>query len=167
MEETMNRYANLLSKRGFQSVPEHLASFMCIYRFVQWQIYPSQVTYTSLHEWHSPRPSQLIVPHPAWMDLPPWGRFRDKIINNQDRCDNMEFQNMYAQKLCVNWPYDPIKALAFENGAICISEEMDKHMGDLENISMKKDFIDKYPECKEVCRFDEELGVGCFLLFCI
>lgn len=156
MEETMNRYANLLSKRGFLSIPERLASFMCMYRFIQWQICPSQITYSSLHEWQAPRPSQLMIPHPAWMDLPPWGRFRDKIINDQDRYDNMEFQNTYAQNLCVNWPFDPMKALVFENGAIRISEEMDKHVSDLGNISMKKEFIDKYPEFKDVCRFDEE-----------
>jgi hypothetical protein len=35
--EVMARYAQVLSNRGFALIPEKLASFMCMYRFVQWQ----------------------------------------------------------------------------------------------------------------------------------
>lgn len=155
LTEVMERYSAVLSNRGFALIPEKLASFMCMYRFVQWQISPTYQTYKSLHEWQAPRPSQLMIEHPAWMDLPPWGKFRDKVIENQAKYDNLEFQNDYASNLCVNFPYDPMKALIFENGQIMVSPLLEKHLSDISNMSMKKPFADKYPDFKDVCRFEE------------
>jgi len=154
LTEVMARYAQVLSNRGFALIPEKLGSFMCMYRFVQWQIDPSYSTYQQLHDWQAPRPSQLLIAHPAWMDLPPWGKFREKVIENQDRYDNVEFQNDYASNLSVNFP-DPMQALIFEEGQIKISKTLDRHLSDISNMSMKKPFADKYPEFRDVCRFDE------------
>ena len=68
LNEVMDRYSAVLSRRGFNLIPEKLASFMCMYRFVQWQVSPNFGTYQALHGWQAPRPSQLMVPHPAWYD---------------------------------------------------------------------------------------------------
>lgn len=155
LTEVMARYSAVLSRRGFALIPEKLASFMCMYRFVQWQISPNYGTYQALHEWQAPRPSQLMIPHPAWMDLPPWGKFRDKVIENQDKYDNVEFQSDYAANLSVNFPHDPMKALIFHEGQIMVSPMLDRHLSDISNMSMKKPFADKYPEFSDVCRFDE------------
>lgn len=155
LTEVMARYSAVLSTRGFQLVPEKLASFMCMYRFVQWQISPNYQTYQRLHEWQAPRPAQLMISHPAWMDLPPWGKFREKVIENQAKYDNVEFQNDYASNLSVNFPYAPTEALIFEDGQIIISPVLDKHLSDISNMSMKRPFADKYPEFADVCRFDE------------
>lgn len=87
--------------------------------------------------------------------MPPWGKFRDKVIENQDRYDNAEFQNDYAANLSVNFPHDPLKALVFEGGQIFISPVLERHLGDIANISMKKGFAEKWPEFRDVCRFDE------------
>ena len=89
------------------------------------------------------------------MDLPPWGKFRDMVIENQDRYDNVEFQNDYASNLSVNFPHDPMKALIFNEGQIFVSPMLDRHLSDISNMSMKKPFADKYPEFRDVCRFDE------------
>jgi hypothetical protein len=95
-------------------------------------------------------------PYPAWMDLPPWGKFRDKVIENQDKFDNVEFQNDYASNLCVNFPHDPMKALIFhQDRQIMVSKVLERHLSDIRNMSMKKPFADKYPEFRDVCRFDE------------
>jgi hypothetical protein len=155
LTEVMARYSAVLSRRGFALIPEKLASFMCMYRFVQWQISPNYRTYQALHEWQAPRPSQLLIPHPAWMDLPPWGKFRDKVIENQDKYDNVEFQNDYASNLSVNFPHDPMEALIFKDGQIMVSKMLERHLSDISNMSMKKPFADKYPEFRDVCRFDE------------
>lgn len=151
----MARYSAVLSNRGFALIPEKLASFMCMYRFIQWQISPTYQTYKALHDWQAPQPSQLTVAHPAWMDLPPWPKFREKVINNQDRYDNDEFQSLYASNLSVNFNYDPMKALVFVDGQIMVSQMMDTHLSDLANMSMKRPFAEKYPEFRDVCRFDE------------
>lgn len=155
LTEVMARYSAILSNRGFALIPEKLASFMCMYRFVQWQISPTHETYQRLHEWQAPKQCQLVVPHPAWMDLPPWGKFREKVIENQEAYDNVEFQTDYAMNLSVNFPHDPMKALIFDDGQIRVSPLMDRHLSDISNMSMKKAFADKYPEFKDVCRFDE------------
>ncbi|KAH8669629.1 hypothetical protein BGZ60DRAFT_375832 [Tricladium varicosporioides] len=155
LTEVMARYSAVLSNRGFALIPEKLASFMCMYRFVQWQISPTYQTYQKLHDWQAPRPCQLLTPHPAWMDLPPWGKFREKVIENQARYDNPEFQSDYATNLCVNFSHDPMKALIFEDGQIMVSPLMDQHLSDISNMSMKKPFADKYPEFRDVCRFEE------------
>lgn len=151
----MARYAAVLSNRGFALIPEKLASFMCMYRFIQWHISPDYGTFKSLHDWQAPCPNQLSVAHPAWMDLPPWPLFRNKVIQNQDRYDNVEFQNDYASNLSVNFPYDPMEAVDFEEGQIMVSVKMDKHLSSLDNMSMKLPFALKYPEFRDVCRFDE------------
>ncbi|TVY34520.1 hypothetical protein LSUB1_G007044 [Lachnellula subtilissima] len=153
--EIMACYSAILSHRGFPLIPEKLASFMCMYRFVQWQISPTYETYKRLHDWQAPKPCQLIIPHPAWMDLPPWGKFREKVIENQARYDNPEFQNDYASNFSVNFQHDPMKALIFENGQIMVSPLMDRHLSDISNMSMKKPFADKYPEFRDDCRFEE------------
>jgi len=155
LTEVMARYAAVLSNRGFALIPEKLASFMCMYRFIQWQISPDYTTFKALHDWQAPCPNQLSVAHPAWMDLPPWPLFRNKVIENQDRYDNVEFQSDYASNLSVNFPYDPMQALVFEDGQIMVSQKMDKHLGNLKNMSMKLPFALKYPEFRDVCRFDE------------
>jgi hypothetical protein len=113
LTEVMARYSAVLSRQGFALIPEKLAYFMCMYRFVQWQISPNYETYQKLHEWQAPRPLQLMVPHPAWMDFPPWGKFREKVIENQDKYDNIEFQSDYAINFSVNFPHDSMKALIF------------------------------------------------------
>jgi hypothetical protein len=155
LTEVMARYSAVLSNRGFALLPEKIASFMCMYRFVQWQIAPTHTTYRALHDWQIPRPAQLMIAHPAWMDLPPWPKFREKIIEDLARYDNMEFQNDYASNLSINFPYDPMKALVFADGQIKVSRMMEVHLADLTNMSMKKPFAEKYPEFRDVCRFDE------------
>lgn len=155
MGKVMERYAAVLSNRGFSLIPERLASFMCMYRFIQWQICPTYETYKTLHEWQAPCDAQLTIPHPAWMDLPPWGKFREQVIENQDKYDNAEFQSDYAGSLCVNFPFDHMKALIFDAGEMKISPMLDKHLSDINNMSMKKVFGDKYPEFRSVCRVDE------------
>ncbi|KAH7379900.1 hypothetical protein BKA64DRAFT_698157 [Cadophora sp. MPI-SDFR-AT-0126] len=155
MTKLMEKYAAVLSTRGFPLIPEKLASFMCMYRFIQWQISPSYESYKNLHEWQTPRPSQLMIPHCAWMDLPPWGKFRDRVIENQDKYDTPEFQHDYSSNFTVNFPWDPMKALIFDSGKMLISPVLERHLGDIGNMSMKKAFGDKYPEFRDVCRIDD------------
>jgi hypothetical protein len=151
----MSRYSAVLSGRGFAHIPEKLASFMAMYRFVQWQIAPNYNTYQALYDWQAPRPSQLLFPHPAWMDLPPWPKFRDKIIENQHIYGTPEFQLCYVSNFTINWPHDPLQALVFKDGHITISPKLERHISTLEPMSMKKAFADKYPEFRDVCIFSD------------
>jgi len=155
LTEVLARYADVLNNRGFTLIPEKLASFMSMYRFIQWQISPTNTTFKALYDWQAPQPSQIMIAHPPWMDLPAWPKFRDKIIRDQAKYDNAEFQNLYVKSLNLNFPYDAMKALVFEDGQIMASPTMDRHLSHLPNMSMRKAFADKYPEFKDICRFDE------------
>ncbi|EKD21793.1 hypothetical protein MBM_00906 [Drepanopeziza brunnea f. sp. 'multigermtubi' MB_m1] len=153
--QVMEKYSAVIANRGFPLIPEKLASFLCMYRFIQFQILPTYETFQMLHEWQAPRPSQLKTLHPAWMDLPPWGKFRDKIIENQGKYDTPEFQHDYALGLSINFPMDPMKALIFDNGKIMISPVLNNHLSDINNVTMSKAFGDKYPEFRDCCRITE------------
>jgi len=152
----MRQYAKVLTDRGFALIPEMLASFMCMYRFVQWQISPTNSTFNVLYKWQAPCTAQLEIEHPAWMDLPPWSTFREKVIMEQSRYDNPEFQMDYARNLNVNFPYEASKAVDFDNGQIKVSKLLEAHLSDISNMSMRKPFADKYPEFRDVCRFELE-----------
>lgn len=90
------------------------------------------------------------------MDLPPWPKFREKIIENQARYDTPEFQHDYVTNVSANFPYDPMESFVFEsNQVLRVSKVMENHLRDPSNFSMKKAFGDKYPEFREVCRIDE------------
>jgi hypothetical protein len=39
---------------------------------MRWQIDPTQENYERLPDWMTPRPSQLFVPHPYWVNHLPW-----------------------------------------------------------------------------------------------
>lgn len=83
------------------------------------------------------------------------GKFRDKIIENQEKYDTPEFQNDYAVNVRVNFPFDPLKALVFDNGKIMIGSVLNKHLSEIDKFSMKKAFGDKYPEFRDCCRIEE------------
>lgn len=53
-------------------LPEQVAIVFIMFLFMRWQIDPTQENYDRLPDWIQPKPSQLVVPHPAWMDHIPW-----------------------------------------------------------------------------------------------
>lgn len=155
LAKIMAGYNALLSNRGFALLPERLASFVVMYRFIQFLIAPTDASFKALYEWQRPQHSQLSIPHPSWMDFPPWPKFRDKIIEHQDRYDNAEFHKDYASNLSINFPHDPSRAVVLVEGQLRISECMARHLQDIENASMRKPFVEKYPEFRDACRFDD------------
>ena len=153
--DVMSQYNTVLSHRNITMIPERVGSFMAMYRFVQWQINPTLTSYQKLHEWQAPRASQLMIPHPAWMDFPPWGKFRDKIIENQDIYDTQEFHRDFASSTHINWKGDPMTTLVFVDGEMRASEQLEEYLKDLGKFTMARAFLEKYPEFKDICRADE------------
>lgn len=151
----MKCYNTLLSTRGFSLHPERLASFIVMYRFVQWQTTRSDAAYKCLYEWQRPCPAQLAIPHPQWMDFLPWPKLRERVINDQERYDSMEFQRDYATNLRINFPYHPSKTVVNLNGQLKVTELMERHLADLNVATMMRPFAEKYPELADVCRFEE------------
>jgi hypothetical protein len=150
----MSLYKSLCATRGFPRRPELLASFVNMFLFIQRRISPTYETYRSLYEWQRPHAAQLTIPHPPWMDFPPWPAFREKIIREQERYDTLEFQRDYAMNLNINFPHGAGSEIEVVDGEVRVSENLRLHLADLERASMKREFAEKYPEFRDVCRFE-------------
>jgi hypothetical protein len=145
--------SDIISNTHMRNLPERAACLYVMYHLIRWQISPQASTYDMLPEWHSPRASQLVTPHPIWIDQIPWGKLRDRIINNQSLYATDEFQQLYTANISVNWPYRPIDTIVFHGDEIRISPLFEKHIMNLSNWSLGTGFAQRYPELSSTCRF--------------
>jgi Domain of unknown function (DUF3425) len=168
---------SLLQRTALRGLPEKVAVLFVMNHLSQWQILPSEKTYNNLPEWHVPRVSQLLTPHPIWIDQVSvrivqkfplklilsaktrsqivWGKLRDIVINNQERYATDEFQYTYAQSLNVNWPYRDMDVMVFEGSEVRVSDLFACHILELSNWSLDEPFQRKYPELRDECKFTE------------
>ena len=75
--------SGLLQRTALRALPEKAAALFVIHHLCQWQILPSEETYGNLPEWHVPRPSQLLTPHPIWIDQVSISRSSQLFLANQ------------------------------------------------------------------------------------
>jgi len=52
--------------------PERMAMTVMGVLFLTWAIVPSEENYQAMPVWMRPTPTQIIMPHPAWIDIIPW-----------------------------------------------------------------------------------------------
>jgi hypothetical protein len=145
--------SNLLQNTLLSGLPEKAACFFIMYRLLQWQISLKKENYDNLPVWYIPRSSQILTPHPIWIDQIPWGKLRDKIINNQELYATDEFQQIYNASLNVNWPFQPVDVMAFVGDEVRVTEVFERHILRLENWSLDAPFAQRYPELRNDCRF--------------
>lgn len=53
-------------------LPEQLAVIHMLHKLMRWQIRPTKENYDAMPDWFQPRPAQLFIPHPHWLDFIPW-----------------------------------------------------------------------------------------------
>ncbi|KAE8397436.1 hypothetical protein BDV37DRAFT_289429 [Aspergillus pseudonomiae] len=53
-------------------LPEQVAIFHVIFLLLRYQIHPTEENYNRMPSWLIPSQSQLLTPHPAWVDYLPW-----------------------------------------------------------------------------------------------
>ena len=95
----------LLDVAGMTRHLERLAAFALMKMFVSWVSHPNHQTQSQVASHYKPRPSQLSIEHPAWIDLILWGGLRDIMINHQGVYATEEFQRVYSSSMrLVNWP---------------------------------------------------------------
>ncbi|KAF2705743.1 hypothetical protein K504DRAFT_459837 [Pleomassaria siparia CBS 279.74] len=87
-------------------VPEQVAIIFIMYLVMRWQIEPTQENYDRMPDWVTPRPSQLFVPHPYWIDHLPWPRLRDDLINTTPFIPFDSFFIPFTTTISLNWPYE-------------------------------------------------------------
>jgi hypothetical protein len=150
--------SSLLHKTALRDVPVKAAVLCLMYRFTQWQIAPSSSAYNALPDWQTPRVTQLINPHPAWVSQIIWGKLRDKVIENQDVYATEEFQYLYMRSLNVNWPFRGVDAFLSEGDEVTATDAFERHVRTSSNWSLDEAFARRYPELSEDCKFTEYSG---------
>ncbi|RDW79890.1 hypothetical protein BP6252_04528 [Coleophoma cylindrospora] len=148
--------SDLLKNTALQRIPERAAALYFLYHLVQWQIYPSKSTYDQLLTWQIPRTTQIITPHPAWVDFIAWPKLRDEVICNLATYGSEDFQHVYTSSLNVNWHWGDTDAFVIENdGQVVLSMEFKNHVSNLANWSLDAPFARRYPELERLCKFTE------------
>lgn len=129
-----------------------------MFLIMRWQISPTLETYNRLPEWVTPRPSQLITPHPAWVDHLPWPRMRESLVRQYTSVPFDEFFIPYTTTLSLNWPYEARDTLLTMPGTdeLSINPVFERHLMDLGNWSLGPAFARKHPALAETCTIKSE-----------
>ena len=136
------------------SLPEQVAVLYLMFLLMRWQIYPTAENYDRMPEWLTPRPSQLLTPHPPWIDYLPWPRMRDRLVM---RHQGYVFENWFVpftETLSVNWPYEATDCLLSTNECdeLHVNPVFERHFRNLENWSLGPAFAEAYPEMVEMTK---------------
>ncbi|KAE8352723.1 hypothetical protein BDV28DRAFT_134612 [Aspergillus coremiiformis] len=136
------------------SLPEQVAVLYSMFLLMRWQIYPTPENYDRLPEWLTPRPSQILTSHPAWIDYLPWPRMRDRVVmSHQD----YPFDNWFlpfTRTLSVNWPYEETDCLLSTGGSddLIINPVFERHIRNLSNWSLGSAFAEAFPALAETAK---------------
>ncbi|KAL2869300.1 bZIP transcription factor [Aspergillus lucknowensis] len=136
------------------SLPEQVAVLYCMFVLMRWQIYPTAENYHRLPDWLTPRPSQLLTPHPAWIDYLPWPRMRDRLVMSYH---DYPFENWFipfTSTLSVNWPYEATDCLLSTGDAdeLIINPVFERHFSDIKNWTLGPAFAEAYPQLVETTK---------------
>ncbi|PYH48387.1 bZIP transcription factor [Aspergillus saccharolyticus JOP 1030-1] len=129
------------------TLPEQVCVLLSMFLLMRWQIYPTRENYERLPEWLTPRPSQLLTPHPVWIDYLPWPRMRDRLVMSYQ---DYPFENWFipfTRTLSVNWPYEATDCLLStgDGDDLIINPVFERHMRNLSNWSLGPAFAEAYP----------------------
>ncbi|KAI9369200.1 hypothetical protein BJX61DRAFT_166873 [Aspergillus egyptiacus] len=136
------------------SLPEQVAVLYCMFLLMRWQIYPTAENYHRLPDWLTPRPSQLLTPHPAWIDYLPWPRMRDRLVMSYH---DYPFENWfisYTGTLSVNWPYEATDCLLStgDMDELIINPVFERHIADINNWTLGPAFAEAFPQLVETTK---------------
>ncbi|KLJ06227.1 hypothetical protein EMPG_10337 [Blastomyces silverae] len=153
-------FTDILSKfPGISNLPEQVAVLYVMFLLMRWQIYPTQQNYDRLPEWLTPRTSQIMTPHPAWMDYLPWPRMRDRMVASYQDYDFQNWFIPYTTTLSINWPYEATDTLltTSDSEELIINPVFERHLRNLNNWSLGPAFARAYPGLVDTTRIVPEL----------
>lgn len=136
------------------SLPEQVAVLYLMFILMRWQIYPTPENYDRVPDWLTPRPSQLLTPHPAWIDYLPWPRMRDRVVMSYR---DYPFENWFipfTRTLSVNWPYEATDCLLStgDGDELIINPVFERHFRNLNNWTLGPAFAEAYPSLVETTK---------------
>ncbi|KAL4786371.1 hypothetical protein BJX76DRAFT_126097 [Aspergillus varians] len=129
------------------SLPEQVAVLYCMFLLMRWQIYPTAENYHRMPDWLTPRPSQLLTPHPAWIDYLPWPRMRDRLVMSYHEYPFDNWFIPFTKTLSVNWPYEATDCLLSTGDAdeTIINPVFERHFTDINNWTLGPAFAEEFP----------------------
>ncbi|KAL4900951.1 hypothetical protein BDW74DRAFT_160865 [Aspergillus multicolor] len=129
------------------SLPEQLGVLYSMFLLMRWQIYPTAENYHRLPDWLTPRPSQLLTPHPAWIDYLPWPRMRDRLVMSYHEYPFDNWFIPFTGTLSINWPYEPTDCLLStgETDELIINPVFERHFADINNWTLGPAFAEEFP----------------------
>lgn len=126
------------------NLPEQIATLYVMSSIVRWQISPTPENYDSLPQWLRPTAAQIVNAHPAWVNVFPWPRARERIARYPEYHNQIgRFQNICNATLSINWPYTAADMLVqiSETDSI-LNPIFEKHIRDLNNWTVGQAFVD-------------------------
>ncbi|KAK2873914.1 hypothetical protein FQN49_002005 [Arthroderma sp. PD_2] len=152
-------FTDILSKfPNISNLPEQVAVLYVMFLLMRWQIYPTRENYERLPEWMTPRTSQIVTPHAAWIDYLPWPRMRDRMVASYADYDFSNWFIPYTTGLSINWPYEPTDTLlaTTDSEELIINPVFERHLRDLNNWSLGTLFATTYPHLVDTARIVPE-----------
>ncbi|KAF9886329.1 hypothetical protein FE257_011588 [Aspergillus nanangensis] len=136
------------------SLPEQVAVLYIMFLLMRWQIYPTQENYNRMPEWLTPRATQLLTPHPAWIDYLPWPRMRDRVVTTYQDFPFEHWFIPFTRTLSVNWPYEATDCLLStgDDNELIINPVFERHFSNLNNWTLGPAFAEAYPTLVETTK---------------
>lgn len=135
----------------------HLASSIMLGRLVRWMLNPTADTYALVPGIIRPTKLQRMVPHPAPLDISPFGALRDSLITNWTDF----ISSMWEAGIDISWPHTLNECFAFDvqTGKLHVSPLFAEHACNQENWKFGRKFAEAFPDLKDSLNFTEELLV--------
>ncbi|KAI9170977.1 hypothetical protein HJFPF1_00456 [Paramyrothecium foliicola] len=140
------------------TLPERVAVLYVMFLLMRWQISPTQENYDRLPGWMVPIASQLVTPHPAWIDHLPFPRMREKLIRLHNSSEYL-FDNFFipfTTTLRLSWPYEETDTLLQnpDTEELMINPVFERHLRNLDNWKLGDAFAKAFPALADTCNLD-------------
>ncbi|KAH8752082.1 hypothetical protein BGZ57DRAFT_965916 [Hyaloscypha finlandica] len=148
--------SNVIYVMTVESLPEQIAIMYVMCYMIRWMITGSENDYYEMPDWLRPTAAQTVTAHPAWVDMMPWPRSRDRLCRDSYYHDKYEaFKNAYNETISINWPYDPADTLIRTSATeLIINPVFITHVRNNNNWTVGPGFLEKYPD------FEGEVNIG-------
>ncbi|CAK7235522.1 hypothetical protein SBRCBS47491_009323 [Sporothrix bragantina] len=127
-------------------LPEQIAMLQNVSAIVRWLIAPTRGNYDAMPLYLRPTATQLVIPHPPWVDVLPWSAARDWFCRRPSFADLHHYtllSTICNETLSLNWPYQDADILLHctrdsgdGNGSvdeILLNPIFDRHIQDARN----------------------------------
>ncbi|KAL2212990.1 hypothetical protein CC79DRAFT_1374457 [Sarocladium strictum] len=159
-DDISNVVADILGTyREIEGLPKQVAVFYLMATLLKWMVLLDKQSWDLIPLWLRPVPSQLSIPHAAWIDRIPWPRAREYLISHpQITLD--DFAAPYSSGFKLNWPYDPESVLLTASTSVngvaetTINPVYEEHMRQIRHWTVGDAFRARFPELSRLIDLD-------------